>query len=264
MMNQKSGITQLLIDFFSQQKQLYGDEFILSSEQFTVLQGSLLDRTGPRSQFDPNLNGNKKVPIIRDTKNLDDFYAQIKDCQKCTLGQSRTNFVFGAGNPHAELLLVGEAPGADEDRVGEPFVGKAGQLLNKILKSIDFNREDVFIANILKCRPPGNRDPLPEEVDQCEPYLHQQIRIIQPRMILVLGRIAGQTLLKTELSLTNLRGKLHYYQGIPMVVTYHPAALLRNPNWKYPTWDDVRYLKNVYSVIKQGGNPETVRFEKKA
>jgi len=158
-------------------------------------------------------------------------------------------------------MLIGEAPGAEEDKKGEPFVGRAGQLLNKILKSINFQREEVFIANILKCRPPGNRDPLAEEVVQCEPYLHQQIKLIQPKIILSLGRISGQTLLQTKGSLTSLRGKLHNYQGIPMIVTFHPAALLRNPQWKYPTWDDVRYLRKVFEAINKGENPALVVFE---
>jgi DNA polymerase len=143
-------------------------------------------------------------------------------------------------------MLIGEAPGRDEDLSGVPFVGRAGQLLNKILEAIRFKREDVYIANIVKCRPPNNRDPLPSEVEKCEPYLKKQIDIIQPKFILALGRIAGQTLLRTNASLTQLRGKVHNYHGIKLIVTYHPAALLRNPHWKRPAWEDVQFLRKLY------------------
>lgn len=173
----------------------------------------------------------------------------ICECQKCPLGQTRTNFVFGVGNPDAQAVLIGEAPGADEDLKGEPFVGRAGQLLTKILEAINFKREDVFICNILKCRPPGNRDPLSSEVEQCEPYLHKQLEIIKPKIILALGRIAAQTLLRTNDSLSRLRERTHIYQGIPLIATFHPAAILRNPNWKRPTWDDVQKFRRLYDEL---------------
>ena len=171
--------------------------------------------------------------------------SQICTCMKCPLGNTRIKFVFGVGNPDADIVFVGEAPGADEDAQGEPFVGRAGQLLNKILEAIHFKRDEVYICNILKCRPPNNRDPLPEEVDSCEPYLWKQLELLKPKIIVCLGRIAGQTLLRTNESLGNLRGKVHNYRGIKLVVTYHPAALLRNPNWKKPTWDDVRIARQL-------------------
>ena len=171
---------------------------------------------------------------------------QICNCLNCGLGKTRTKFVFGVGNPNADLLVIGEAPGADEDAQGEPFVGRAGQLLNKILEAVQFKREEVFIANILKCRPPNNRRPNPDEVEQCEPYLWKQIELIKPKFILCLGLTAAQTLLKTEESLTNLRASIHNYHGVPTFVTYHPAALLRNPNWKRPTWEDVQKLRKMY------------------
>lgn len=180
------------------------------------------------------------------TPSIDALNQQICTCMKCPLGAMRTNFVFGVGNPLAKVVVVGEAPGAEEDAQGKPFVGRAGQLLNKILEAINFKREDVFICNILKCRPPNNRDPLPEEVEQCEPYLWKQLELIHPMMILAVGRIAGQTLLKTTRGLGELRGTVHSYHGIPMMVTYHPAALLRNPNWKRPTWEDVRQFRKLY------------------
>lgn len=181
---------------------------------------------------------------------VDDLNNQICTCLKCPLGKTRTNFVFGVGNPHADVVVVGEAPGADEDAQGEPFVGRAGQLLNKILDAIQFKREEVFICNILKCRPPNNRDPLPEEIELCEPYLWKQLEIIKPKMILCLGRIAGQALLKTNDTLTALRGKFFDYRGIHLMVTYHPAALLRNPNWKKPAWEDVQMFRKKYDEMK--------------
>ncbi len=173
----------------------------------------------------------------------------ICTCMKCGLGATRKNFVFGVGNPNAGVVIIGEAPGADEDEQGEPFVGRAGQLLNKILEAISFKREDVFICNILKCRPPNNREPASDEVEQCEPYLWKQLEIIRPKLILCLGRVAGQALLKTNASLGSLRGDWHDYRGIPTMVTYHPAALLRNPNWKRPTWEDVQRFKDRYNEL---------------
>ena len=182
---------------------------------------------------------------------LDGLNSSICECQKCSLGGTRIKFVFGVGNPQAEIVLIGEAPGADEDAQGEPFVGRAGQLLNKILEAIHFRREEVYICNILKCRPPNNRDPLPEEVEQCEPYLWKQLEIIKPKIILCLGRISAQVLLKTTDSLTKLREGVHDYRGIPLLVTYHPAALLRNPGWKRPTWEDVQKLRKMYDEMKK-------------
>jgi uracil-DNA glycosylase len=185
-------------------------------------------------------------------KNLEELNNAINTCMKCGLGKTRIKFVFGVGNPKAEIVVVGEAPGADEDEQGEPFVGRAGQLLNKILEAIQLKREEVFICNILKCRPPNNRDPQAEEIDCCEPYLWKQLEIIKPKIILCAGRIAGQSLLKTNASLTMLRGKVHDYRGIPLMVTYHPAALLRNPNWKRPCWEDMQQFRKLYDEMKSG------------
>jgi DNA polymerase len=180
------------------------------------------------------------------SETLDELCNNICTCQKCPLGKTRTNFVFGTGNPNADILLIGEAPGADEDLQGEPFVGKAGQLLNKILDAAGFKREDVYICNILKCRPPNNRNPLPEEVELCRPYLEKQIKLVNPKFILLLGKVAAESLLKTKEPLIKLRGKIHNYKGWNVLITFHPAALLRNPNWKKPAWDDFLYLKNLY------------------
>jgi DNA polymerase len=181
---------------------------------------------------------------------LPDLDRMINTCMKCTLGSTRTKFVFGVGNPHTDVMLVGEAPGADEDAQGEPFVGRAGQLLNKILEAIHFKREDVYICNILKCRPPNNREPLPEEMAMCTPYLHKQMDIIKPKLILCLGRISAQTLLNTKETLTKLRGQVHSYRGAKLMATFHPAALLRNPNWKIPTWEDVKMFRTLYDEMK--------------
>jgi DNA polymerase len=170
----------------------------------------------------------------------------IAGCTKCGLAHSRTNTVPGEGDPHAGFVVVGEAPGATEDATGRPFVGRAGLLLNDILKAIGFAREQVFIMNVLKCRPPGNRDPEPMEVAACSPFLHRQLELIKPRVILAMGRPAAATLLGSTASLGDLRQKVHSYRGIPLIVTYHPAALLRNPNWKRPTWDDVRLARRIY------------------
>jgi DNA polymerase len=161
----------------------------------------------------------------------------------------RQNAVFGTGNPQADLMVVGEAPGADEDRTGEPFVGRAGQLLDKILAAVHFAREDVYIANILKSRPPGNRDPLPAEAAAHLPILHRQIALVQPRLILAVGKSAGNGLLGKTASLASLRGTFHDFHGIPLLVTYHPAALLRNPQWKRPTWEDVQLLRTRYDAL---------------
>jgi uracil-DNA glycosylase family 4 len=173
----------------------------------------------------------------------------VAACVACDLCRTRTQTVFGVGNTQAEWLVIGEAPGAEEDRQGEPFVGRAGQLLNAMLLAIGLPRETVFIANILKCRPPGNRDPRPEEVAKCLPYLLQQIALLKPRMILVVGRIAAQTLLATDAPLARLRGRLHHFgdAGTPLVVTYHPAYLLRTPADKRKAWEDLKFARAAFS-----------------
>lgn len=176
---------------------------------------------------------------------LDDVAAAVHHCNKCPLCEGRTNTVPGEGNPAARLMLIGEGPGATEDETGRPFVGRAGELLTTILGSIDLTRENVFIANVVKCRPPSNRKPLPDEIAACRPHLERQIALIKPKVLLALGGTAAETLLATKQSLGNLRGRVHSFHGIPLVVTYHPAALLRNPNWKKPTWDDVRIARQL-------------------
>ncbi len=179
------------------------------------------------------------VPHARDADAWSALQDAVRGCTRCGLHATRTQTVFGVGSQRAQWMFIGEAPGADEDAQGEPFVGRAGQLLNDMLFAIGLKREDVFICNVLKCRPPGNRDPQPEEVAQCEPYLIRQIGLIQPRLIVALGRHAAHSLLKTEQPLARLRGQTLSYQGIPLVVTYHPAYLLRTPSDKRKAWDDL-------------------------
>ncbi len=246
--------------FLRQQQELYGDIILSKTNHEPAPAQSMAKKTDRVAEGEELFEGFVKPPAKTSPgypdepwvscATLDDLNKTICTCQKCSLGSTRTNFVFGVGNPQAELVLVGEAPGADEDAQGEPFVGRAGQLLNKILEAINFKREEVYICNILKCRPPNNREPLPEEVTQCEPYLWKQLEIIKPKIILCLGRVAAQVLLKTNASLTNLRGTMHDYHGIKLMVTYHPAALLRNPNWKRPTWEDVQKLRKEYDAMK--------------
>lgn len=169
----------------------------------------------------------------------------IRGCERCRLCQGRTHTVPGEGNPRARLMCIGEGPGANEDETGRPFVGAAGKLLDQILGAIDCPRESVFIANIVKCRPPQNRKPLPDEATACLAYLHRQIALVQPTVLLAMGGTAAEWLLGVKQSLGHLRNQVHRYGSIPLVVTYHPAALLRNPNWKKPTWDDVRIARQL-------------------
>ncbi len=178
------------------------------------------------------------------------FDRDICECQNCPLGKTRHYFVFGSGSPRAEVMFVGEAPGADEDAQGLPFVGKAGQLLTKIIESTKiWKRSDVFICNVLKCRPPGNRTPQPEEVEQCRPYLEEQIRIIKPKLIMALGASAAQALLRTKDSVGKLRNKWHDLNGTALRVTYHPAALLRFDGYKKDVWEDMKELTAKYQEL---------------
>jgi uracil-DNA glycosylase family 4 len=176
---------------------------------------------------------------------LDEIAEKVRKCTRCSLYATATSAVPGEGDPKADLVCVGEAPGAKEDETGRPFVGQAGQLLTKILAAIDLTREQVFICNVLKHRPPGNRNPLPEEVEACSPYLIRQLELIKPKVIVAFGTFAAQTLLQTKTPLGQLRGLVHRYHGIPLIVTYHPAALLRNPAWKRPTWEDVKLARRI-------------------
>jgi DNA polymerase len=182
---------------------------------------------------------------IRALPSLDAVAETVRRCTRCPLYKTATHGVPGEGNPEADFVVVGEAPGADEDASGRPFVGASGQLLTKILSAINLAREDVFICNVVKHRPPGNRNPAPDEVAACSPYLIRQLELVRPKVILTVGNFAAQTLLDTKLGIGKLRGQVHLYHGVPLVATYHPAALLRNPTWKRPTWEDVQLARRL-------------------
>jgi DNA polymerase len=184
---------------------------------------------------------------------LDEIAKVVAGCRRCPLYATAKNPVPGDGSSVADFMIVGEAPGANEDEQGIPFVGQAGQLLTKIIGAIDLKREDVFIANVLKHRPPGNRNPMPDEVTACSPYLVRQIELVRPKVILALGTFAAQTLLETKLTIGKLRSQVHRYYGVPLIVTYHPAALLRNPAWKRPTWEDVQLARRILDRARPTG-----------
>ena len=216
--------------YFKQYRELFGNEIFLQLKNYNII--------GDNSQ--------KKKKRKSNSYDLISFNDEIKNCLKCDLGKTRKKFVFGIGDFNASLLLVGEAPGEQEDLSGEPFVGRAGKLLDKMLTAINRSREnDVFICNVLKCRPPDNRDPSKEEISKCEPYLVNQIDLIQPKLIVALGRVAGKTLLGVDKSLKDMRNTIHSYHGTNLIVTYHPAALLRNSNWKPDAWNDFKWIRTL-------------------
>jgi DNA polymerase len=199
--------------------------------------------------------GEAMEPGLGAHANLDSIAAianAVAACTACSLYAGAKNPVPGEGNPHAGFVCVGEAPGQTEDELGKPFVGASGQLLTKILAAINFTREDVFICNVLKHRPPGNRNPTLEEIKACSPFLLRQLELLKPRVILALGTFASQTLLQTTIPIGKLRGQVHRYYGVPLIVTYHPAALLRNPSWKRPTWEDVQLARRVFDSAPSG------------
>lgn len=187
--------------------------------------------------------------LISKCASLEELRVLCEQTEELKTDLQNTNLVFGVGNPNADLMIVGEAPGENEDKQGEPFVGAAGQLLDKIMKAIDFDRSDIYIANILKHRPPNNRDPKPEERERSLPFLIKQIELINPKLILCVGRVSGTTLLGKDESLKNMRRKFYEFHGRELMVTYHPAALLRNSQWKRPTWEDVQLLKNRFQEL---------------
>jgi DNA polymerase len=185
---------------------------------------------------------------------LDDLKETFLDCHRCPLGDNRTNLVFGVGDPQADLVFVGEAPGRDEDLKGEPFVGKAGQMLTRIIRAMGLERTDVYICNVNKCRPPGNRDPLPLEVQACSPILLRQLEIISPKVICALGSFAARTLLVTDTRISQLRGRFHIFNGIPLMPTYHPSYLLRNPHGKKDVWKDMQMIMEIMGLPRKSGD----------
>jgi len=217
-------------------------------------------KTQPKAQTSPE----KKDDVIRIEEQigifdasakkmtLEEIRAEIGDCTRCKLHEGRTNLVFGEGNPKARLVFVGEGPGRDEDLQGKPFVGRSGQLLTKIIEAMGLKREDVYICNVVKCRPPENRTPEPDEMATCEQFLFKQVRAINPEVIVCLGSTAAQSVLKSKLSLGSLRGKFHQFGRAKLMVTYHPAALLRNPNFKKPLWEDMQVVMKELGISKPG------------
>mgnify|MGYP005850455573 FL=1 len=200
----------------------------------------------------PDTDKTTAIPTANETDSLEKLREAIGNCTRCTeLANNRTNLVFGVGNPHAELVFVGEAPGEEEDKQGIPFVGRAGQLLTKIINAMGFDRNDVYIMNVLKCRPPNNRDPLPDEVANCNDFFLRQLKLLKPKVIVALGKHAAQTLLKTDIPISKLRGTLYDYHGIPLMPTFHPSFLLRNPSGKREVWQDMQEVMKLLKEIKE-------------
>lgn len=238
--------------FLRQQRDIYGDfETQINS---TYTEKSITDDL----VSEPETNFELAQPSTIEKKlaacsSLTELKSLCEESEVLKTDLNNTNLVFGTGNPTADLMIIGEAPGESEDQQGVPFVGKAGKLLDKILNAINFNRNDVYIANILKHRPPQNRDPKPDERKRSLPFLLKQIELVNPKLILCAGKVSGNTLLNSDLSLKQMRQKFHDFNGIELMVTYHPAALLRNEQWKKPTWEDVQLLRTRYDELK--GNP---------
>jgi len=246
----------LAAEYLKQQRLLGGDSVILPEKPGNVVQAtespfpaSRVPKTESSERpeatpsgisFDPPSADLFATDPIQQTRSLQDVATLIAACRKCKLCEARTKTVPGEGSATARLVVIGEGPGRTEDETGRPFVGRAGELLTKILEAIKLPRDQVFICNVVKCRPPENRLPQYDEIAACLPFLYRQIELLKPRVILAMGGTAAQSLLSTKQSLGALRNQVHRFRGIPVVVTYHPAALLRNPNWKRPTWDDVR------------------------
>ena len=257
-MNQSS--KKKIIEALKDQKDIFGDDLFeektisakisktaVKKNNFreTAVKPSIVKEPKPNSL--PSYSGVKEGWLKAES--LEQLNKMICNCTNCVLHKGRNSFVFGSGNPNAKVVVIGEGPGAEEDKQGLPFVGRAGKLLTDILKAIKFEREEVFIGNIVKCRPPDNRTPLPDEMETCLPYLKKQIELIQPKLILCLGLTAAKGLLKKKDSLTSMRGQVFEYGGIKTMVTFHPAALLRNPNWKKDCWVDVQKFRKLYDEI---------------
>ncbi len=235
-----------LIETLKDQKDIFGDE--LFEEIEVKRKTTIVDKKKIANSEESELFPEKKEEWEK-AKTLEQLERLINQCTACNLHKGRNKFVFGSGNPNADVMVVGEGPGAEEDKQGLPFVGRAGKLLTDILKAINFSRDEVYIANVVKCRPPGNRTPLPDEMDTCLPYLKKQIELIKPKVILCLGLTAARALLKKRDSLTNMRGKVFEFESAKVMVTYHPAALLRNPNWKRPCWEDLQKFRKFYDEL---------------
>jgi DNA polymerase len=233
-----------IIKSLNLQKEIFGDELFISKRKRTT---AAVKEPSPLYNESALFPGEKEA--WEKTASLDELEKLICDCTKCRLHQGRNKFVFGTGNPNSDVLVIGEGPGAEEDKQGLPFVGRAGKLLTDMLKAIKFEREEVYIGNVVKCRPPENRTPLPDEMDTCIPYLKKQCELLKPKLILCLGLTAAKGLLKKRESLGVLRKSIFEYENAKVIVTYHPAALLRNPNWKKDCWEDLKKFRKMYDEI---------------
>lgn len=244
MAKKEQELIEKVLDFLEKEREVFGDFSVEATHHADItVQQSFPSPSRPLQES----SGHSKSP--ESCKTLEELRELCEASDNLKTDLEDTNLVFGIGNPHADLMLIGEAPGYYEDQQGEPFVGKAGKLLNKILAAINFQRDDVYIANILKHRPPKNRDPKPEERQRSLPYLRRQIELIDPKLILCLGRVSATTLLDRDDSLKNMRGKFHPFMDRDLMVTYHPAALLRHPQWKHPTWEDIQLLREKYDEL---------------
>jgi uracil-DNA glycosylase len=244
-----------LIKALKVQREIFGDTLFDEEKNIAASRRTVVVPNKKEEKILKKKQEDVKPEIFNAAESLDELNKLICNCQKCPLGATRKNFVFGSGNPNADVLILGEGPGADEDEQGLPFVGRSGKLLTDILKAIKFEREDVYIANIVKCRPPNNRAPYPVEMDTCMPYLQKQIELVQPKLILCVGLTAAHGLLKNKDSLTSMRGKVFEFEGRKVMVTYHPAALLRNPDWKRGCWEDVQAFRKLYDELIKEDKP---------
>jgi len=232
-----------IIKSLTLQKEIFGDELFISKKK----RNSIVVKEPSASFAEQELFPAEKEKWEK-TTSLNELEKLICKCTKCRLHEKRNKFVFGTGNPNVDVLVIGEGPGAEEDKQGLPFVGRAGKLLTDMLKAIKFEREEVYIGNVVKCRPPENRTPLPDEMETCMPYLKKQCELIKPKLILCLGLTAAKGLLKKRESLGELRKSIFEYEGAKVIVTYHPAALLRNPHWKKDCWEDLKKFRKLYDA----------------
>lgn len=240
-----------IIKTLNLQKEIFGDELFIPKKKISAK----VVKEPSSAYKEPVLFQEEKEEPSADkanwerTTSLNELEKLICNCTKCRLHQGRNKFVFGTGNPNAEVLVIGEGPGAEEDKQGLPFVGRAGKLLTDMLKAIKFEREEVYIGNVVKCRPPENRTPMQDEMDTCLPYLKKQVELIKPKLILCLGLTAAKGLLKKKESLGQLRKSVFEYEGAKVIVSYHPAALLRNPHWKKDSWEDLKKFRKMYDTL---------------
>lgn len=269
MSNDSQNLIDELITFLENERDMYGPFSVNMGVKSKQTLSAPDNQQAAKKAEEPAVNNerNKELPeeveatpepptLVQKLKacsTLDELKTLCKSAEKLKTDLDGTNLVFGVGNPSADLMIIGEAPGYNEDQQGEPFVGAAGQLLNKILKAIEFDREEIYIANILKHRPPDNRNPTAEERERSLPFLERQVDLISPKVILCVGKVSGTTLLGKDEALKRMRGQFHDYRGAKLTVTYHPAALLRNPKWKRPVWEDVQQVRKVYDEL--GGKP---------